>query len=221
MFRNLCGGVPGSSPLLGIGPVAQLTQMTSQAVHPTPGVVPTQVAVVVAAELGVLLGLAACLRLDSLASLLITPVLRGFETDAALTIVVSQLPEQLGASVRGSALPKVARNWLGTAKPWNSASAAFDLVALALLWGASGRVRRLVGRWRPDAGARMVERLVSLGLLALAMGVAAVWQVQRVGVSPVGALPMIALSLAWPPRDAALWWQLLPSAAPISLVAFV
>lgn len=211
----------GSSPLLGIGPVALLALMIAQAVHATPGVVPTQVALVLAAEVGVLLGLAACLRLDSLASLLSAPVLRGFETGAALTIVASQLPELLGASVRGSALPEVVRNWLGAARPWNSASAAFGLVALALLWGARGRVRRLVGRWRPDAQARMVERLVPLGLLALAMGVAALWQVQRAGVSLVGALPMIALPLAWPPRDAALWWQLLPSAATIALVAYV
>lgn len=212
----------GSSPLLGIGPVALLALMISQAVGAAPShYAASQAALVLAAEVGLLLGAAALLRLDSLASLLSAPVLRGFETGAALSIAASQLPVLVGASARGSTLPEVALSWWQSATPWSSASAAFGVLALLLLWAARGRVRRLVGRWRPDAQAQLAERLVPLVLLALAMALASAWQVQQHGVALVGALPAMALPLALPPLDAALWRQLLPSAAPIALVAYV
>jgi SulP family sulfate permease len=212
----------GSSPLLGIGPVALLALMIAQAVGAVPaGVTVSQAALVLAAEVGFLLGAAALLRLDSLASLLSAPVLRGFETGAAVSIAASQLPVLVGAAAGGSTLPDVARSWVQSSSPWNHLSAAFGLVTLVVLWGARGRANRLIGRWRPAAQAQLAERLVPLLVLALAMALAAAWQVQRAGVGLVGALPAMTLPLALPPLDAALWWQLFPSAAPIALVAYI
>ena len=68
---------------------------------------PHAAALVLAAEVGVLLAIAAWLRLDALAALLSVPVLRGFETGATLSITLSQLPVLLGSSARGSSLPDV------------------------------------------------------------------------------------------------------------------
>lgn len=212
----------GSSPLLGIGPVALLALMIAQAVGAVPaGVTASQAALVLAAEVGFLLAAAALLRLDSLASLLSAPVLRGFETGAAVSIAASQLPVLVGAAAGGSTLPGVVQSWSQSSSVWNPLSAAFGIAALVLLWGARGRANRLIGRWRPAAQAQLAERLVPLVVLALAMALAAAGQVQRDGVGLVGALPAMTLPLGLPPLDRALWWQLLPAAAPIALVAYI
>src|SRR5438105_2576002 len=59
----------GSSPVIGVGPVALLALMISQAVsHGPAGVPPHAVAIVLAAEVGLLLALAAWWRLHALAA---------------------------------------------------------------------------------------------------------------------------------------------------------
>ena len=61
----------GSSPVLGLGPVAVLALMIAQALAGLPaGVSPEAGALVLAAEVGLLLALAALLRLDALAETL-------------------------------------------------------------------------------------------------------------------------------------------------------
>ena len=69
----------GSSRLMGVGPVAVLALMISQALAGAPaGSSPHAAALVLAAEAGLLLALAAWWRLDALAALLSVPVLQGF-----------------------------------------------------------------------------------------------------------------------------------------------
>src|SRR5258706_411095 len=78
------------------------------------GVSPHAVALILAAEVGVLLALAAWWRLHALAALLSVPVLHGFETGAALAIGLSQLPVLLGSTARGSSLPQLLSSWQDT-----------------------------------------------------------------------------------------------------------
>ena len=96
----------GSSPVLGLGPVAVLALMIAQALGALPAdVSATEGALVLAAEVGLVLGVAALLRLDALSSLLSVPALRGFENGATLMIAAGQLPVLLGSTAAGFTLP--------------------------------------------------------------------------------------------------------------------
>ena len=197
----------GSSPVLGLGPVAVLALMIAQALGGLPAGVSAEAgALVLAAEVGVLLALAALLRLDALSSLLSVPALRGFENGATLMIAASQLPVLLGSTASGFTLPELARTAAGGGI--NPASAAWGGAAVVLLLLS----RR--SRWRT------LTRLAPLALLVVAMALSALTPAAR-GVAQVGALPSLALPLGLPPLDAALWLQLLPAAALVALMAFV
>lgn len=197
----------GSSPVLGLGPVAVLALMIAQALAGLPaGVGVTEGALVLAAEVGLVLAVAALLRLDALSSLLSVPALRGFETGATLMIAAGQLPVLLGSAAAGFTLPA-----LLSAVPaggFSAASAVWGLAAIALL---------LLSR---RARSRMLARLAPLLLMLAAMALSAFTPAAG-GVAQVGALPTLALPLGLPPLDAALWLQLLPSAALVGLMGFV
>lgn len=197
----------GSSPVLGLGPVAVLALMIAQALGALPvGVTATEGALVMAAEVGLVLGMAALLRLDALASLLSVPALRGFENGATLMIAAGQLPVLLGSAAVGFTLPDLIAS--APQGGFGPASAAWGGVAIALL---------LLSR---RVGPRLLARLAPLLLLVGAMAVSAFTPAAR-GVAQVGALPSLALPLGLPPFDMALWLQLLPAAALVALMGFV
>ncbi len=83
----------GSSTVNSVGPVAVVALMTGQAIAglnlADAGITRVDVAVVLAAESGLLLLGAALLKLDALAALLSTPVLTGFSTGAIACAVSS------------------------------------------------------------------------------------------------------------------------------------
>lgn len=200
----------GSSPYLGVGPVAIVALMVAQATASLPaGVSPAQAALVLAAETGVLMALAAALRLDALAALMSVPVLHGFETGATLAIALSQLPALLGSPAQGFELPAVLRSAAHSGWSWQLPTLAFGLAAIGLL--LLGR-RFLRGLW---------ARLTPLAVLLLTLGVAWKVQAQGHGVTLVGTLPALQPHLQWPPMDAALWLALLPGALPIALIGYV
>lgn len=198
----------GSSPFLNIGPVAVLALMIMQTLQLAPaGVSPSEAALVLSAEVGLLLGAAALLRLHALAALLSVPVLHGFETGATLAIAASQLPVLLGSAATGGTLPELWTSAEAHGFDWRAISAGFGLVALAALVG----VRRL-----PKG---FVSRVAPLGVLLTAIGVAWAWDPQ--GLTRVGTLPPLALSFTLPRLDPALWTALLPGAALIALMGYV
>jgi sulfate permease, SulP family len=212
----------GSSPVLGVGPVAVLALMISQALAQLPaGVDAPAGALVLAAQIGLLLAAAAWLRLDALASLLSVPVLQGFEAGATLSIAASQLPVLVGASASGSSLPAVLDSWRHAQVPWTPLTALFGVLAMLALWAARRHAATFIARWWPRSRAEMVARFAPLLILALAIACAATIDAERHGVALVGALPELTPRFALPLADAGLWWRLLPSALPIALVAFV
>lgn len=197
----------GSSPVLGLGPVAVLALMIAQALAGLPAGVSAEAgALVLAAEVGLLLAAAALLRLDALSSLLSVPALRGFENGATLMIAASQVPVLLGSAAAGFTLPDLLRSALHGG--FGPSAAAWGVVAVALL---------LLSR---RAGSRLLARLAPLGLLVAAMALSAFTPAAE-GVAQVGALPSLAIPLGLPSLEPALWWQLLPSAALVALMAFV
>ena len=213
----------GSSSVNSVGPVAVVALMTAQAIAPVlrEGTPATQAALVLAAECGLLLGLAALLKLDALAALLSTPVLHGFSTGAALAISLSQLPVLLGSSARGFTAPEVVWAWQHAGVASHALTALFGLGALAMLVLARRRAGALFARWLKPSTATLLARCSPLAVVVLAIALAAGLQVSGRGVALVGALPAFDIPLALPPLDAALWLALLPSAAMISLVGFV
>ncbi|MET0209635.1 MAG: SulP family inorganic anion transporter [Burkholderiaceae bacterium] len=198
----------GSSPFLNIGPVAVLALMIMQTLQLAPaGVSPSEAALVLSMEVGLLLGAAALLRLHALAALLSVPVLHGFETGATLAIAASQLPVLLGSTATGSTLPEL----------WASARQhGFDIVAISALFGVAALAALVLVRRLPKG---MVARMAPLAVLLAAIAVAWAWDPQ--GLSRVGTLPPLALSFTLPRQDPALWTALLPGAALIALLGYV
>jgi SulP family sulfate permease len=197
----------GSSPVLGLGPVAVLALMIAQALGALPADVSvTEGALVLAAEVGLVLAVAALLRLDALASLLSVPALRGFETGATLMIAAGQLPVLVGSAAAGFTLPVL----IGSAP-----SGGFGVASA--VWGGVGIALLLLSR---RFGPRMLARLAPLLLLVAAMALSA-FTPAATGVAQVGALPSLALPLGLPKLDATLWLQLLPAAALVGLMGFV
>ncbi|MFG6486616.1 SulP family inorganic anion transporter [Roseateles sp. BYS78W] len=197
----------GSSPVLGLGPVAVLALMIAQALGGLPpGVSAEAGALVLAAEVGGLLALAALLRLDALSSLLSVPALRGFENGATLMIAASQVPVLLGSAATGSTLPALVR-----------AAVQHGIAPLSAAWGGAAVVLLLLSR---RTGSRTLARLAPLLLMIGAMLLSTFTPAAR-GVAEVGALPSLALPVGLPLLDAALWRNLLPSAALVALMGFV
>ena len=212
----------GSSQLLGVGPVAVLALMISQALAQRPGGsgVP-DAALVLAAEVGLVLAGAAWLRLDALAALLSVPVLHGFEAGATLSIALSQLPVLLGASARGSSLPAVVESWRHAATLWTPLTALYGGLAMLALWTSRRHLIDGLSRWWSRPRATTVARFAPLLVLGVATACAAFTDAGGRGVALVGALPDLAPVVALPPLDVVLWMRLFPSALPIALVAFV
>jgi SulP family sulfate permease len=215
----------GSSTVNSVGPVAVVALMTGQAIAGLGtgdgGPSRADIAVVLAAESGLLLLAAAVLKLDALAALLSTPVLTGFSTGAALTIALSQAPALLGSGAKGYVAPEVLRSWWADGRLGHAETAAYGLGALVLLlavrrWGVG-----LLAHVLPRPRAQLAVRLLPLAVIVAAIAVAAATDAGPRGVALVGALPPFQVPLRLPPLEAALWWQLLPSAAGIALVAYV
>jgi len=200
----------GSSPVLAVGPVAVLALMIAQALGGLPaGVAPTEGALVLAAETGLLMALATLLRLDALASLLSVPVLHGFETGATLTIALSQVPVLLGSPAKGSVIGTLFESAQASGWSWHALTAVYGLATAGLLLA--------VRRW----GQGTLARMAPLALLLGAMAISALTQADAHGVHLVGALPTLHLPLGLPRLDFELWRALLPSALLIALMAYV
>lgn len=212
----------GSSPFLGVGPVAVLALLIAQTLGQAgPGVSPSEAALVLAAEVGLILLLAAALRLDALASLLSVPVLHGFETGATLTIAASQLPVLLGSPAQGFDLIEIGRGVLDSGASWHGPTAAYGLAAVALLLLARRRLAAWLARWLAAPRAALLVRLAPLLVLLGAMAVAAGSDAVSAGVRVVGTLPPLQLPFALPRLQAGLWLNLLPGALLVALLGYV
>lgn len=200
----------GSSPVLGVGPVAVLALMIAQTLGALPaGITPAEGALILAAEVGLILGAAALLKLDALASLLSVPVLHGFETGATLAIAVSQVPVLLGSPIQAFDLPTLLRGWAASGYAWQGLTTGFGLGTCGLLV--------LARHTLPSTIARLAPLALLLGTILVA------WQINALdrGVALVGSLPPLHLQPSLPRLDATLWAALLPSSLLLALMAYV
>jgi SulP family sulfate permease len=176
--------VLGSSRQLSVGPESTTALLTAAAVGPLAGGEPARFAAL-AALLAVLVagycGVAWVLRLGFVADLLSRPVLVGYLTGVALTMIVGQLGTVTGADVgRGSVSDRLLTftENLDTIDPVTTALA---VVVLALLL--------LIQHWFPTAPGPLIVVLGASGVVAVAG-----WsdRVAVVGDIPVG-LPVLEI----------------------------
>jgi len=152
---------------------------------------------------GVLLVLAAALRLGFVANFISEPVLTGFKAGIGVVIVVDQLPKLLGIH-----FPKgpFFDNLLSIVKGIPETSVPTLCVALAMI-----ALLFALEHWTPRAPAPLIAVAAGIGGMAL-LGLSSL------GVEAVGDIPRGLPSLTLP--DASLLATLWPGAAGIALMSF-
>lgn len=152
---------------------------------------------------GILLMLAAVLRLGFVANFISLPVLVGFKGGIGLVIILDQLPKLFGVHIHKENFFADVYHLLQALPQTSWLTLAIALVTLVLL---------VFMEWRfPHSPAP---------LLGVAIGIALVWGLglNEQGVSIVGTIPTGLPALQLP--DLALVLQLLPGAAGIALMSF-
>lgn len=152
---------------------------------------------------GVILLLAAALRLGFVASFISAPVLAGFKAGIGLVIVLDQLPKLLGVHLAKQGFFRDALALLGHMPEASVVTVAVAAATLVVLVG----MERL---W-PHSPAPLV---------AVVGGIAAAWllDLEVRGAATIGAIPQGFPSPIWP--DLALASALVPGALGIALMSF-
>jgi SulP family sulfate permease len=215
----------GTSRTLSVGPVAVVSLMTAAAageVARSGSAGYLEAALVLALLSGLILLGMAVLRLGFLATFLSHPVISGFITASAVLIAASQLKHLLGVSAKGTTLIELTPALLEAAPRTNLATLVIGVFATGFLFCVRQGLKPLLVHF--GVSARTADFATKAGpvvaiiltTLAVAMGNLSDQGVRVVGYVPAGLPP-----LSLPRFDAAIWGQLLPAAAIISLVGFV
>jgi sulfate permease, SulP family len=160
-------------------------------------------AATLAALVGLMLMLAALLRLGFVANFISSPVLTGFKAGVGLVVVLDQLPTLFGVHIINQSFFADLFALLRQLPQTSWQTLAVALVTLLLLLG--------MDRLKQHSPAPLV---------AVVVGIAASWGLglQAAGVAVVGVIPQGLPSLTLP--DLALVQQLLPGALGIALMSF-
>lgn len=215
----------GTSRTLAVGPVAVVSLMTAAAVGDIAatgsiGYVEAAMALALLSGL-VLLGMAV-LRLGFLATFLSHPVISGFITASAVLIATSQLKHILGVRVDGDTLVELVPSLLRAAPSINLPTLLIGASATAFLfWLRKGLKPPLLRFGMPSRAADFMTKAGPVVAIIATTGAVIAGDLAVQGVRIVGAVPAGLPPLSAPRFDAALWAQLLPAAALISLVGFV
>ena len=215
----------GTSRTLSVGPVAVVSLMTAAAVGDiaasgSASYVEAALALALLSGL-VLLGMA-LLRLGFLATFLSHPVISGFITASAVLIAASQLKHVLGVRLEGDTLLELVPALVGALPATNVPTLVIGMLATAFLfWVRKGLKPLLLRIGLPMRAADFATKAGPVvAIIATTLAVAG-WDLASSGVRVVGVVPAGLPPLSVPRFDAALWTQLLPAAALISLVGFV
>jgi high affinity sulfate transporter 1 len=169
--------VLGSSRLLSVGPESTTALMTAAAVAPLAGGDPARYAAIaagVAVVVGLLSLVAFASRLGFVGDLLSRPILVGYLAGVAVTMIVGQLSKLTGAPVDGAGVPAELLSFLRHLGQAHVPTVVFAGVSLALLF----------------LGQRFLPRFPTpLFVVLLATAVMGVFDLQRYGLSVVGAVP--------------------------------
>jgi len=220
-------GLLGSSRALAVGPVAIVSLMVASAVG---GLAETGSDAYLAAALllallsGVLLIAMGAARLGFLVNFISHPVISGFISAAALVIAFSQLKYLLGLDIPRSHLITdtlaFAVRHMGDIN-WVTAAISVAAIALLVYWGPV--TNAVLGRMGIGQTTCVAVSRAS-PLAAVLVSTVVVWAFRfdlSAGVRIVGDIPAGLPPLTMPPLDGALWLDLLPAAALITIVGFL
>lgn len=199
----------GRTRELSVGPASLVCLVTASAVREVSGPsgdVYVTLVILSALISGLVMVIAGLARLGYVQHFLSDPVISGFSSASAVIIVISQIPDLLGFSVSpdDDAL-SLAVSVAGRLTATNATSLVLAAVSIALIV--------LAKRWR---------RRFPAPLLCMAIAIV----VGLLGFSPrgaelVGPVPSGLPALSLPTWNPQLWFDLIPAALTVSLVAFV
>ncbi|MBC7162654.1 MAG: sulfate permease [Immundisolibacter sp.] len=226
VLPSLAYALFGTSPYLGVGPVAVNALMVASALavvghgDPAEQIVNAQVLAAISAL--TLLGLGA-LRAGAFMSFLSRPVLDGFTSGAALLIVLTQLPALLGLSAGNGPLLHEVLPAVWRALPmvdWPTLTLAMASLGLLILGGRP--LRGLLGRLPLSSlQADLLTRLTPLVVLAVASIVATSGDLAMRGVAVVGVIPVGLPAPSFAFLRASTWLELLAPGMLIALISYV
>ncbi len=195
----VCFALFTTSRVVIVGPESQTAILVAATLAPLAAGDPERYAALAAALALVCAGVflaAAVLRLGFLANYVSRPVLVGYLSGVALTIITSQLATLVGASTGGDTLVALAAGLWRHRDEADAASAVVGTVTIAIIVGL-----RVVAPRVPAALVAVVGLTAASALLGLAeAGVAVVGEVPRGLPAPAVPLPAVddLLALLWP-----------------------
>ena len=209
----------GSSRQLVVGPVAIAALMVAATVGEFAPAYSDQylaISTVLSLQVGLLLLLLRLARMGGVINMLSHPVIAGFVNAAAILIIVSQLAAFAGleSAPAGNAVAQLVALSDASLGEVNGAAIAIGAGSMAVLWLAR---RWIPCIWGVDDG-HPLARIGSLLVTVFASAAVLLWQLP---VATVGFVPAGLPTLTVPELDARLWWDMLPNAALIALVAYV
>ena len=207
----------GSSRHLVVGPVAVAALMVAAAMGehaPNYDGAYSGVAIILSLQVGIILLLLRLWQMGGLVNLLSHPVITGFINAAAILIIASQLPSFLGLQAPSFSSPFEQAGWLiANLGDTNWQPLLVGAVGLAVLIGYPILARRIRYGWG------LFARLGPMLLVTIA--ITAIWLLGPGDLRTVGHVPAGLPGWTMPPFELQLWLDLLPSAAMISVVAYV
>lgn len=215
----------GTSRTLAVGPVAVVSLMTATAVGgvvQSTGVDYATAALTLAGLSGVMLVAMGLFRLGFLANFLSHPVIAGFITASAIIIAASQLKHVLGVSAGGHNLLDLLISLGSQLSAINATTLVLGVTSTAFLFWCRKGLKALL--LRLGLAAKLAEALARTGpVMAVFATTAVVWafQLDKQGVSIVGAVPQSLPPLTWPSFSPELLRELLIPALLISVIGFV
>lgn len=218
--------VLGSSRVLSVGPVSIAAIMVASALSSTELLsmgTPTQNAMILAVEGGVILCLMSLLRMGSLVNYISHPVLTGFTSGAAIIIVFSQLPKMLGVDV--ASCDSLTTCLFDSTIQYNFYTMGLGLIAIFIMILMGTPLYNLLKKLQVKQS--FVTAITkSAPLLTIIVGTVLVTQFSlndSQGVSIVGSIPQGFPSFSFEFLNVSLnhMLTLLPSAFFISLIAYV
>lgn len=215
----------GSSRTLAVGPVAVAAVMVAAVLGPYADGDPARYltgAMILSAQVGLLLALLGTLRLGALTSFISHPVLTGFTAAAALVIIASQLGPLTGIALEGHGFLAHATSVLDGFGRLHLPTLLLSLATIALLLLARGPlVRGLMRLGCPARQAQILSRLGPLAVMAAALAAMVLAGPQHAGIAVLGVVPTGLPRPTLSFFDPAGWRALAPSAALIALVGYV
>jgi SulP family sulfate permease len=215
----------GTSRTLAVGPVAILSLMTAAAagkIAPQGTEAYIQAALILAFLSGAILLLLGLVRAGFLANFLSHPVVSGFITASGIIIAASQLKHILGIDAGGHNLLEIIISLVQGLGQINLPTLIIGMASLAFLFGSRQHLKpALIKLGLTDKSAAIITRTAPVFAVIVSILTVALLQLDEAGVRILGDVPRRLPDIGMPAFDRDIWFQLLGSAALISLIGFV